>query len=418
MKVLILGSGVIGVTTAYFLHKSGHEVIVLDRHTGPAQECSYANGGQLSYNHAEPWASPDALMKALSWLGRNDVPLVYRFSLKPEFLIWNMMYLTNCTPGKVKKNTETLLRLGLYSRKKMHEIVEDIDFDFSYSQDGKLMIFESEKEFDAARKQMDFQRTLGGVYEEISAEQCIEKEPALIHLKDRLIGGIYDHDDESGDIYMFTKRMAEYLEKRGVQFLYGTTVNSIKTKGNEIAAIETDKGPIICDAYVMSLGARSGQMLRKIGVNVPMYPLKGYSISIDCSNAEYAPKLSVTQTSRKLVYSRLGDVVRVAGFAEFAGFNDSIDPLRIEMLKKDTKAIFPDCGDIDNAREWACLRPATPDWPPVLGKTKYSNFFLNTGQGSLGWTQAAGSARIVSDIINERQPEISLERLTTERFGW
>ena len=418
MKILILGSGIIGVTTAYFLSKRGHDVTVIDREPECAMECSFANGGQLSYCHAEPWASPSALVKAAKWLGKKDAPLLFSFRADLQQWLWTFKFLRNCTSGRVKRNSENMLRLGLYSRKVMHEIQQDIDFDFHYCQKGILHTFNKKSDLDHEIKQSEFQKTFGAPFEVLTPEQCIEKEPALSNIKENLVGGVFYELDESADIHEFTEKLAEKDKTigSGVKFLYDTNVEELKTDGKKITGVKTDKGEFEADIYVMALGAYSPVFLRPIGINVPIYPMKGYSISINTKGYDGAPELSLTDQAHKLVFSRLGDILRVAGTAEFAGYNHDVNPVRIEMMKQVVRDKFPNCGDIENAAEWACLRPSTPEGCPTLGKIKYDNLVLNTGHGTLGWTQGAGSAKIVADIIEGKEPEIDMKGLNAKRY--
>lgn len=416
MKVLILGAGVIGVTTASFLTKRGYEVTVIDREPASAMECSFANGGQLSYNHAEPWASPTALRKAVKWIGQKDAPLVFPLRLDPVMWAWIFRFLSNCTNNRVRRNTETLLRLGLYSRTCMHRLQDKLHLDFNYQKTGKFFVFETQKDFEAALKQSEFQHRLGANFIKLSPEECLEREPAFSSVINNLVGGIYDPEDETGDVHSFTETLADYLISQGTHFLFDTTLESINVEGNKIHSVTTNAGELEADIYVMALGCYSPTFLRQIGIKVPIYPMKGYSISATVTDESKAPTNSVTHASQKIVYSRLGNVLRAAGTAEFAGYNDIIRPERIAMLKHDMEYLFPECSDTAHASEWACLRPSTPDGPPILGASPYKNLFLNTGHGTLGWTQAAGSAAIVANIIEEKQPEIDISGMTLERW--
>lgn len=419
MKILILGSGVIGVTTAYFLSKRGHDVTVIDREPESARECSFANGGQLSYTHAEPWANPKSLKKAIQWIGKKDAPLMFRFRADYHMWRWACKFLWNCRKKATLKNTETMLRLGLYSREIMHRLQDELHLDYHYTQCGILHFFTDQYALDCATRQAEFQKDRGAPYELLTKEQCLEKEPALKARAHELVGGIYDCLDESGDVFMFTKALAERDKKKtgeSVTFQYDTTITGLRVEGNRIAAVQTDKGDMEADVIVMSLGAYSPVFLRKIGIDVPIYPMKGYSISVPMEGYDGAPNVSITDQKDKIVYSRLGNVFRVAGTAEFAGYDHSVNPYRIQLLKEAVRKNFPDAGDIDNATEWACLRPSTPDGPPILGRCRYENLILNTGHGTLGWTQSAGSARIVADIIEGKTPEIAMDGLTVDRF--
>lgn len=417
MRVLVLGAGVEGITTAYFLHKHGHEVTVVDRQPEAAHECSYANGGQLSYCHAEPWASPGSLKKAMQWFGKKDAPLLFKFRADMEMWRWIAKFISHCNHRDVARGTEIMLRLGLYSREVLHRNESNFNFDYNYEKTGKFFIFRDEKSMEEAINHSEFQAPLGAPYDVLTPREVVKREPALGTIEYELKGAIWNHKDETADIRAFTQGLAAQLAKSGVEFMYDTTVHKILTEGTQVKTVRTDRGELFgYQAVVMALGAYSPLYLRPIGIDVPVYPMKGYSISIPVGNATGAPTHSITNGSAKIVYSRLGKILRVAGTAEFAGYNHDIRPERIRMLKAQVKADFPHAGDIDNAEEWACLRPSTPDGPPILGRTKYDNLYLNTGHGTLGWTQALGSAAIVTDIIEGHTPEISLDGLTMERY--
>ncbi len=417
MKIAILGAGVIGVTTAYFLGNRGHDVTVIDREPESAMECSFANGGQLSYSHGEPWASPSSLKKAITWLMKDDAPLKFRFRIDPAMWRWTSQFLLQCSNAKVMEHTEQLVRLGLYSRKVMHQILSEQPLECSYTQAGILHYFESKKSFNAFRLQSEFQRPLGVEFDTLTPEEVLKKEPALHTLKDKLVGGIFYPLDEAADVHAFTMELTERdkLIGSGVKFLHSTTIESINRDGERICSVSTDKhGEIEADMFIVCLGAYSPLLLNPLGIYVPVYPMKGYSISIPVSAdaaPEDAPTLSLTDHSYKVVFSRLGNILRLAGTAEFDGYNHEITEKRIELLKTIAYDIFPECGDIDQAESWACLRPSTPAGPPLLGKTPIDNLLLNTGHGTLGWTQAAGSAKIVADIAEGKDPEIDLDGL-------
>ena len=414
MKILILGSGVIGVTTAWFLAKNGHDVTVIDRQGESARECSFANGGQLSYCHAEPWSTPKAMKKAIRWMGKKDAPLLFRWRLDYNMWKWAFQFLGNCTKEHVGENTEVMLRLMLYSREMMHELQSELNLDFNYLQKGMLHIFDDEYSLNCSIRQSEHQKELGAPYERLTADECVAKEPALKHRKDKLFGGIYYPWDESGDVFKFTKELTAKCKDLGVKFMFGTEIRSLKKEGDKITAIETSEGDIEADKYVMSMGAYSSVYLRKVGISVPIYPMKGYSISVPVeeSTEGEVPMVSITDQKDKIVYSHLGNVLRAAGTAEFAGYNHDILPYRTNMLKEAVKRNFPNSGDVNIASEWACLRPSTPNSIPILGKTPYDNLVMNTGHGTLGWTQAAASAKIVSDIIEDNKPAIDLAGLT------
>ena len=415
MKICVLGAGITGVLSAYYLARSGHEVEVVDRAYGAAQETSFANGGQLSYSHAEPWANPGVFPKLFKWMFRDDAPLVLRFSSDPQMIKWGLQFLWNCRKSQADQNCVTMLRLGLFSRDKMAEIREDTGIDFEFNDKGILHVFNNEKEFEAAQKQAEFQEQFGCVENTLTWKECVEMEPALSHTTQTMYGGIHAPLDEYGDIHIFTTKLAKYCEDNwNVKFRYNTEILRLHEDNDAIRHVSTNTGNIAADVFVMALGSYSPLLLRKIGIRVPIYPMKGYSVTFPTSPE--APKMSVTDGGRKIVYSRLGDRVRVAGTAEFAGYNTDVRAKRIDPIVRGVEALFPEM-DTSKHDLWACLRPSTPDGPPIIGKTIYRNLYLNTGHGTLGWTQGAGTSNLLASVINNETPEISMERMTIERYG-
>lgn len=420
MKICVLGAGITGVTTAYELARRGHEVTVIDRQDGAAKECSFANGGQLSYAHAEPWANPGVALKLFQWMFKEDAPLVFRPSLDPHFLRWGLLFLRNCLPAYARRHSETMLRLGLYSKLKMKQLMEDTPLEFFHLSKGILHVYSDQPSFDHAKRQADYQHTLGCEEVVMTREQCFALEPTLAATRMEVIGGIHAPIDESGDIYAFTTLLAEHCKTNlKVNFLFNTELRRIHHSGDKISHLEitqhgAEKSEFLSgfDGYVMAMGARSACHLRPLGLHVPIYPMKGYSISFDSS--EFCPSVSITDDAAKQVYSLLGGRMRVAGTAEFAGYNDSVRDVRIQPLIKGMQKLFPD-APMENMTQWACLRPSTPDGPPIIGKTPITNLYMNSGHGTLGWTQAAGSARLLADIIDNRPTEIPMTGLNIER---
>ena len=417
MKICILGAGVLGVTSAYELAKKGHDVTVIERQSEPARECSFANGGQLSYSHAEPWANPHVFPKLFKWAFQNDAPLVLRPSTDIHMMRWGALFLLNCLPSKAHANCEVMLRLGMYSKQKMAELRADTNIDFSFLGNGTLHVFDNQKSFDGARKHAEFQSKLGCDEIAMTPDECFKTEPTLANTTKKLVGGMYAPMDESGDIHVFTKNLAKYCaEKFGVKFLYNQKIARIHKANGAISHVEiegqTNDYISGFDAYVMAMGSHSAPQLRKLGLHVPIYPMKGYSISFNAS--AHCPKVSITDDAAKQVYTLLGNRMRVAGTAEFAGYNETVRQVRIDPLKRGVKQLFPE-APMDELTEWACLRPSTPDGPPIIGKTPISNLFMNTGHGTLGWTQSAGSSRLLADIIDNRPTEIPLSGLDIER---
>lgn len=415
MKICILGAGVIGVLSAYFLSKAGHDVTVIDRQSEPARETSYANGGQLSYSHAEPWANPFVFPKLFKWMWMEDAPLVMRPRADIAMLKFGLRFLHNCLPARAKRHSEVLWRLGSYSKIIMAEVMADTQIAFHHSDKGILHVYSSQKAFDHACKQSGYQHELGCEESILSVEECFRIEPALQYAHKKIYGGIHAPIDESGDIHVFTQKLAELCTMRyGTRFMFDTDVLTLATHNNRVTHVTTSRGDVVAEHFVMALGAYSPLLLKPLSIPVPIYPMKGYSITFNAN--DNAPKLSITDDALKIVYSRLGNKIRVAGTAEFAGYNTDIRKARIDPIIRGVKALFPQ-SDLSQIDEWACLRPSTPDGPPIIGTSPIANLSLNTGHGTLGWTQAAGSAKLLADILAKTPTAISMQGLTLARYA-
>jgi D-amino-acid dehydrogenase len=418
MKITILGSGFIGLTTAYFLQKNGHEITIVDRNSESGRESSFANGAQLSYCHAEPWASKSSLKNAIKWLGKKEAPLLFRLYPDPDLIKWLFRFVDNARESQFKKNNNTILKLNLYSRHILHKMENEFDFDWDYKKDGKIFIYRSSDAFEKGLKHARFQETIGSKYQVLNTKETLEKEPALENIIEKVSGAIFDPLDESGDGYKFAIGMQKKLEALGVKFLFDTKIEKLITEDNKIKAVKTDKGNLEADLFILAAGAYSPVLSKTVGLKLPIYPLKGYSITVPIEDESRAPKISITDSSERVVYSRVGNNLRVAGTAEIAGYSHKITKRRIKMLRDSTERNFTGVGDIYNSERWSCLRSCTPDGAPILGKTKFDNLILNTGQGSLGWTQNFASAQIVTDIIEGKTPEIDITNLTHDRYGF
>ena len=421
MRVVVLGAGVIGVTTAYFLHKNGHQVTVIDRQNEAAAECSFANGGQLSYSHGEPWASPESLKKAFKWLFKDDAPLKFRFRADWPMWKWAFAFAAQCTDARTRANTITMLRLGLYSRTVMHEMQDaSLGLEYSYRQSGILHLFDTKEALEGYAETCRFQEGHGVPFSVLSREEMVAKEPALATRAQDFAGAIFNPLDESGNINRFVRGLADYLAGQGVIFRYNTVVQELVKNDKRLSHVVLKDGEELhADNFVLSLGADSPLLANALGIRLPIYPMKGYSLSMTLkpdTPPSAAPQISLTDQRYKVVYSHFGDVLRLAGTAEFSGYNYDITPDRIALLKHIARTTFGELGTLEDATGWACLRPSTPDGPPILGRSRIENLYLNTGHGTLGWTQAAGSAKIVADIIDGREPGIALDGLTVERF--
>lgn len=417
MRTLVLGAGVVGVAAAYYLARAGHQVTVVERQAGPGLETSFANGGQIAANHSEPWANPGTPAKVLKWLGRADAPILFRLRADPRLWRWVLGFLGNCTARRARINTERMTRVALYSRAALAELRAATNIQYDQRTRGILHIYRDPREYEHALAQAEMVRPLGCVRQALDAAGCVGVEPALARVRDTLVGGLYCPDDESGDAYTFTARLADICAGEGVEFRYGTTVERLRAEGDRVTGADTDSGTLTADATVLALGSYSPFLTGPLGITLPVYPAKGYSVTIPVERPEGAPEVGLLDDERKLVYSRLGQRLRVAGTAEFAGYDTAVTESRARFILDSALELFPDCGDAAKAEFWAGLRPMTPDNVPVIGRTRYANLILDTGHGTLGWTMACGSGRIVADLVSGRTPEIDLDGLGVERFG-
>lgn len=415
--VVVVGAGVIGIATAWYLTRAGARVTVVDRQPGPGLETSFANGGQISANHATPWATPDAPWQALKWRGKSDAPLLLRPRWDPALFAWLLRFVGNCTRARMRTNIERALRLALYSRDEIGRLRRDTGLRYDALTNGILHIFRNRGEFAKALPQVDLMNRLGCTRRVVDSDECLAIEPALAAARDDLVGGILSPDDESGDAYLFTVHLAERCAAEGVSFRYGTSVQALRVDDRRVSAVITAEGTFLHgEAVVLAGGSYTPALLRPLGIRLPVYPGKGYSVTLPIERPERTPSVSLIDDEVKIVYSRLGDRLRVAGTAEFAGYDTSVDERRARFILDTAIGLFPGCADPAGAAFWAGLRPSTPDGVPVIGRTAIENLYLNTGHGTLGWTMACGSGRVVADIVLGRPPEIALDGLGIERF--
>jgi D-amino-acid dehydrogenase len=414
MKVCVLGAGVAGMTSAYFLWSAGHDVTVIERNAGVGLETSYANGGQLSYSYVAPLAGPGVLPKLPPWLMSRDSPL--RFSPRLDFFQWRfcLQFILACTASQSEETTERLLRLSFYSRRLMHEMVRNEALDFDYVRNGKLVFYADEAAYRGAVSMMAYQRTLGCEQEALDRAACVAMEPALAHIAHEIVGGIYTPSEDAGDCYHFCTSLERVMREgpNPVKFELDTQVTALVRSGDAITSVETNRHPLEADRYIVTLGSHSVFLLRPIGIDAPIYPLKGYSLTLPIEDSNAAPLISITDHKRKVVYARLGEELRVAGLADITNYRADLDPARIAVLVRQVKETFPRAADFTHMRTWCGLRPATPKGTPVLGRTQYPNVLLNIGHGALGFTLACGCARIITDLVEGREPEISLDGFT------
>ena len=417
MKVVVLGAGVVGTAAAWFLRQNGHEVTVVEREPAAGLETSFANGGQVSPCHAEPWANPRTPQQALKWMFRADAPLVFKWwRYDPALWHWLIQFLANCTPARTAINTDRTLRVALYSRDCLQALRAETGIHYDEKTLGILHVYRDPKTFDHAQKASELMNGLGLNRVTKTVAEAVAIEPALAGVAHELTGAIFTPDDESGDAHKFTQRLAGLAEKAGVVFCYNTTLTGFERAGDTVTAVVTNRGKIEADAYLMAMGSWSTPWARQLGLALPVYPAKGYSATLAVTDPAKAPQVSLTDDEHKMVYSRLGDRLRCAGTAELAGWNDAMTPVRAEAIVKNATALFPGAGDYASAELWCGLRPTTPDSVPLLGRTPLKNFYLDTGHGTLGWTMSCGSGKAVADLISGREPEIDMSGLGLDRF--
>jgi len=416
MHVVVMGAGVIGTTAAWYLLQNGHQVTVVDRRHASAQETSFANGGQISACHATPWANASTPKQILGWLGREEAPLLFRMRFDPQLFSWGLRFLRNCTDARARINLEKALRVAIYSRDCLRALRDELDLEYDHSTRGILHICRTEQDMSAVEKATAQMQEYGLKRRLVSPEECLTIEPALRDATAPIIGGSFTPDDESGDARKFTERLSEHCIANGAAFHFNTNITGLVHDQRKITCAQTDKGDIHADAFLVCLGSYSPLMLAPLGIKLPIYPCKGYSISIDTTGYSGAPKTALIDDSVKMVYSRLGSHLRVAGTAELDGYNLRMSPRRQKLIVDKALELFPNSGDRSNIDFWSGLRPVTPDSAPVLGDTKYGNLYLNTGHGTLGWTMSCGSAKAVADLISDKTPDISLTGLGIDRF--
>ena len=416
MKVIVLGAGVIGVTTAYYLAREGAEVRVLDRQAGPGMETSFANAGELSYGMTSPWAAPGIPQKAVKWLFMRHRPLFIWPLLSPRMWWWGVKMLANCNETAYARNKGRMVRISNYSRDMMTELIATEPIEFDLRQQGTLQLFRTEKQLKGSKADQEVLAEYDSPYEVLDADQCVAVEPGLAHVREKFVGGLRLTADRTGDCRMFTMALAERAAAMGVSFRYGTTIERFLMHGDRITGVETDQGVETADAYVCALGPYAPVLLRQAGIWLPIYPIKGYSITLPVTDDQAAPQSTIMDETHKVAITRLGDRIRVAGQAEIIGYNSKLGKTATDTVRYVVSDLFPKGGDVAQAVGWTGLRPMTPDGTPVIGPTRYPNLFLNTGHGTLGWTMACGSGRAVADAVLGRKPGIDFDGLTAARY--
>ena len=413
MRIVVLGAGVVGVTGAWYLARAGHSVTLVDRQSEVGRETSFANGGQIAAGHAEPWARPSVVPKVLRWLGREDAPMLFRPRADPRQWLWGLRFALECLPGRFERNTRRLVGLAQYSRACLAALREETGVDYHRVARGILHFCVTQRDFEALARHAEKMRALGIERDVKSAAECLALEPALGASRVPIAGGVHTPEDESGDAYEFTEQLARRARAKGVRFALGTTVQALEVEGGRVAAVRTAAERLAADAFVVSLGSYSPAILAPLGISIPVYPLKGYSVTLDLSPeiAGAAPTVSLTDEAHKLVISRFGERLRCAGTAELTGYDTTVTRTRCLAIVERLRKLFPGLAPAGEGTHWAGLRPATPTNAPVIGRARYPNLYLNTGHGTLGWTLAAGSARALADLVEGREPEVDFPLL-------
>lgn len=410
MKVLVLGAGVVGTATAWYLAADGHEVSVVERREGAGLETSFANGGQVSVCHAEPWAGPGAPAKILKWLSREDAPLLFRLRFDPAQWAWGLGFLYECLAWRARENTAQIFALCLYSRTMLQRLRVETGIAYDASTRGILHYYTDPREFEAAIESAALARRYGLDRGVKTADEAVAIEPALASARARLVGATYTPSDESGDAHLFTRNLAGLAGQKGVRFLYGHEIQGLRASGNRVTGIvarspEGADVTLVADAYVVAMGSYSPLLTRPVGIDLPVYPTKGYSATVEVADSARAPTVSLADDTAKIAITRLGGRLRIAGTAELSGYSTDLNPVRCEALVRRAREIFPGAAHYDRPVYWAGLRPSTPSNVPLVGRTRLANLYLNTGHGTLGWTMACGSGRALADIISGRKPE-------------
>ena len=417
MNVIILGSGVIGVSCAYQLAAAGHQVTVLERQPAAALETSYGNAGEVSPGYSAPWAGPGVPLKAIKWLLMHHRPLVIRPTLDLGLVRWGAAMLRNCTAQRYELNKGRMVRLAEYSRDCLRELRAQTGIRYDERMQGTLQLFRTQKQLDGTAADIAILQRYGVRFELLDMDGCIRHEPALARVRDKFVGGLLLPGDETGDCFKFTQNLAALAVQKGVQFRYGTKIVKLQRGRSGIDAVVTDAGTFKAEAFVMALGSHSPLLLAPLGIRLPVYPVKGYSITVPITDPAGAPESTVMDETHKVAVTRLGDRIRVGGTAELAGYDLRLHEARRRTLEHVVSDLFPRGGDVARAEFWCGLRPMTPDGTPVLGATRWPNLYLATGHGTLGWTMAAGTGRVMADLIGGRKPEIDMDGLTIDRYA-
>ena len=415
--VLVLGAGIVGVTTAYYLAQHGLKVTVIERQAGVGLETSFANGSLITPSMSDPWAVPGLPLKILKWLGREDAPFLVRPRALPGLIGWGLRFLTNCRAETWRRNTATIYRVTRYSQQALDELSDTTDLAYDRSTLGTLRLFRDPLSMESARRNAEVVGDLGLTYAELDRDACVDLEPALAPQREAISGAIHFPDDESGDAYKFTAGVAERCRDLGVEFRFGVTIKSLEVSDGAVTGLVTDSGRLTARHYVLALGSYSPRLLSDVGIKLPIYPVKGYSATLPIAGWNAAPRIPMVDDGRKIAIVRLGERLRLAGTAEFNGYDRELNAARGQSLIDNLLSLLPECPNSDKAEHWTGIRPMTPDGIPILGPSPLANLFLNVGHGHLGWTMACGSGRAIADLVAGRSPELDLSGMTLARFS-
>lgn len=417
MKIVVLGAGVIGVTSAYYLMRAGHDVEVIDRQPAPALETSFANAGEVSPGYASPWPAPGIPMKALKWVFMHHAPLILHPRIDFAMARWVLAMLRNCTSARYARNKSRMVPIAEYSRDQLQALRADLGLDYEQRTQGTLQLFRTQKQLDDSAKDIEVLKQYGVPFELLDPQGCVRAEPGLAAAQEKIAGALRLPNDETGDCHKFTQALAKWLEANGVSFRYGVTIRGLTRTDDRVTSVKTDQGDIAGDRFVAALASYTPALLRPLGLRVPVYPIKGYSITAPIADAARAPVSTLLDETYKIAITRLGDRIRVGGMADVAGFDYSLPLRRRDTLAFCMNDLFPGAAVDQDHALWTGLRPMTPDGPPIIGPTRAPNLFINTGHGTLGWTMACGAGRVLADIISGKAPEIDATPLQLSRFG-
>lgn len=418
MDVIVIGSGVIGLTSAWYLSQAGYQVTVIDRQPNSAMETSFANAGQISYGYSSPWAAPGIPVKAIKWLTEEHAPLKIRPSLNPDLIRWATQMLTNCTLPRYQRNKARMLSIANHSRDCLEQLRNEHALNYQGRQLGTLQVFRTQQQLDAIEKDLKLLEQSGTRFQLMGVKECIQQEPGLALVQEKLVGGLYLPDDETGDCFQFCQQLTDLAKAHGVKFEFNTEVSNWITVGKKIMGVQTSCGLFKADQFVLASGSYSTALLKQLKINIPVYPVKGYSLTVPIECEQFAPRSTVMDETYKVAMTRFDDRIRVAGTAELAGFDSSLPQKRKNTIEMVIRDLFPKSADFNQAEFWTGFRPMTPDGTPIIGATPYENLFTNTGHGTLGWTMACGSAHILATIMQGLECGISDEsELNLNRYA-